>query len=331
MSNIIGNHIKKTEKKLKKYCSIILKQKYDFQISTELIKTYIDGRYYNYFENPQSKVFYKNIQDAIIDRGEELKKKYPDKVEKIDVTVALFPYFFYFDYVRNNISIQEIIQEIDDKRKGKFEIRNADKDNFILEFTEIVISDLKEMEQELEKYNTNDFELKIKRVNQKNNKVYEVSLDYNFKFPQIFSKEAVDLTFNTDIIAEDKLFVEYPMIANIALIDILQGNFSKVYFVEFYAPLLKKKKKLEQVFEILENQAAQDKIYFKIEYEDFIKAKTEVFELIKRGFRFTLVTNSGMEKLSRDELKILEIFDYILASDYDVNKKLYNKSKLIIR
>lgn len=331
MSNIIGNHIRKTEKKLKRYCSIILRQKYDFQITTELIKTYIDGRYYNYFENPQSKIFYKNLQDAVINKGEELKKKNPDKTEKIEFTVELFPYFFYFDYVRNNVSIQEIIQEIDDKRKNKFAIKNADKDNFIFEFTELIISNLKEVEQELEKYTTNDFELKIKKVNPKNNKIYEVNLDYNFKFPQIFSKEAIDLTFNTDIIAEDKLFVEYPMVANIALMDILQGNFSKIYFVEFYAPLLKKKKKLEQTLEILENQATQDKIYFKIEYEDFVKSKNEVFELIKRGFRFVLVTNSGMETLSRSELKILEVFDYILADDYDINKKLYNNSKLIVK
>lgn len=331
MSNIIENHIKKTEKKLKRYCSIILRQKYDFQISTELIKTYIDGRYYNYFENPESRIFYKNLQTAVINKGEELKKKNLDKIEKIDLTVSLFPYFFYFDYVRNNVSIQEIIQEIDDKRKNKFAIKNADKDDFILEFTELIISDLKEVEQELEKYDTNDFELKIKRVTPKNNKIYEVTLDYNFKFPQIFSKEAIDITFNTDVIAEDKLFVEYPMVANIALIDILQGNFSKLYFVEFYAPLLKKKKKLEQTMEILENQAAQDKIYFKIEYEDFIKFKKEVFDLIKRGFRFVLVTHSGMEKLSREDLKILEVFDYILANEYDINKKSYKKSKLIVK
>lgn len=329
MSNIIGNHIKKAEKKLRKYCSIILRQKYDFQITTELVKTYIDGRYYNYFENPKSKIFYKNIQDAVITKGEELKKKNPDKLEKIEDTVALFPYFFYFDYVRNNISIQEVIKEIDEKRKKQFAIRNADKDDFIVEFTELIISDLKEIEYELEKYGTNDFELKIKKVTPKNNKLYDVQLDYNFKFPQIFSKEAIDITFNTDVIAEDKLFVEYPMIINIALIDILQGNFSKIYFVEFYAPLLEKKKKLEQILETLENQAAQDKIYLKIEYDEFFKYKKEIFDLIKRGFRFVLITNSGMEKLSREELKILDVFEYIFANDYDVNKNLYNKNKLI--
>lgn len=242
MNNIIKSHISKTEKKLRKYCNMILRSKYDSQTVTELIKTYIDGRYYNYFEDSKSKIFYKNIQDALIDKAEVLKKKNHDKVEKIEATVLIFPYFFYFDYVRNNISIQEIIEEIDEKRRTTLEIKNADKDNFILEFSDLVISDLKEIEQELEKYNTNDFELKIKRVSPKNNKLYKVSLDYNFSFPKIFSKEAIDLTFNTDIIAEDKLFVEYPMIANVALIDIFQGNFSKIYFVEFYAPLLKKKK-----------------------------------------------------------------------------------------
>lgn len=329
MNNIIKKHISKTEKKLKKYCNMILKQKYDSQTVTELIKTYIDGRYYNYFEDAESKIFYKNIQNSIINKGEELKKANPDKTEKIDFTVSLFPYFFYFDYVRNNVSIQEIIEEIDEKRRTTYDIRNADKDNFILEFTDIVVSDLKEIEQELEKYNTNDFELKLKRICPGNNKFYKVSLDYNFSFPKIFSKEAIELTFNTDIIAEDKLFVEYPMVANIALMDIFQGNFSKIYFVEFCTSLFKKQKKLEQILQILENQAAQDKIYFEIEYEEFAKEKKEIFELIKRGFRFVLLTNSSMDVLSREDLKILEVFDYIIPDENDINKKIYNKSKII--
>lgn len=329
MSDIIKDHISKTEKKFKKYCSMILKQKYDAQTTTELIKTYIDARYYNYFESQSSKIFYKNIQEAIIDRGEELKEKNVDKTEKIDLTVSLFPYFFYFDYVRNNVSIQEIIEEIDEKRKTTFGIRNADTDNFIFEFTEMIVSDFKEVESELERYNTNDFELKIKRISPKNNKLYKVRLDYNFGFPQIFSKEAIDLTFNTDIIAEDKLFVEYPMVSNVALIDILQGNFSKVYLVEFYAPLLKKKKKLEQILQAIDNEAAQDKICFEIEYDDFVNTKSEIFSLVKRGFKFALSTYDTMEQLSRDELKILEIFEYIIVDENDINKKLYNKSKII--
>lgn len=329
MNNVIGNHISKTEKKLKKYCNIILKQKYDAQIATALIKTYIDARYYNYFEDSTGKVFYKNIENEIINKGEQLKKDNPNKVEKIDFIVSLFPYFFYFDYVRNNVSVQEIIDEISEKRKNVYGIKSADTDNFILEFSELVISDLKDIEAELEKYSTNDFELKMKKVNPNNNKFYRVRLDYNFSFPQIFSKEAIDFTFNSDIIAEDKLFVEYPMIANITLIDILQGNFSKIYFVEFCASLLKKKKKLDQIMQILENQAAQDKIYFEIMYDDFIKFKKETCDLIKRGFKFVLLTNSTMEKLSQKDLKILEIFDYIIVDEKDVNKKIYNKSKII--
>lgn len=327
MSNIIKDHISRTEKKLKKYCNIILKNKYDAQITTELIKTYIDARYYDYFENRNSKVFYKSIQNAIENRGSELKEKYAEKIEKIDFTVSLFPYFFYFDYVRNNVSIQEIIEEIDKKRKSTFGIKSTD--DFILEFTEMVIADFKEVDDEIEKYNTKDFELKIKRINPKDNRLFKVNLDYNLKFPMIFSKEAIDITFNTDIIAEDKLFVEYPMIASVALTDILQGNFSKMYLVEFSASLLKKKKKLEQILQTIDNPCAQDKICFEIGYDDFVASKVEIFSLIKRGFKFALLTDSTMEELSQEKLKILEIFEFILVGENDINKNLYNKSKII--
>lgn len=329
MNNVIKSYICKTEKRFKKYFSMILKSKYDVQIATELINTYVEGRYYNYFETTKGKVFYKNIQSAIIRKGRDLKDDFPNREEKIDYAVSLFPYFFYFDYVRDNVSIQNIIKQIDEKRKNVFKIRNAETDNFIANFTKLVENDLKDIESEIAKYNTKDFELRVKKLQSKNNVLFEAMLDYKITFPEIFSEEFVRYTFDSDIIAEDKLFVEYPMIANVALVDILQCNFSKKYFVEFAPSLLKKEKKFEKTIEILDNQATQNKVYFEIQYDDFIEVKKEIFKLIKRGFKFVLLTNNEMEKLKKDDLKILDVFDYIIPDEEDINRKAYNKSKII--
>lgn len=327
MNNIVQKHITDTQKRFKKYLSLILKSKYDREVADELIQTYIDSRYYNYDIDYNIRIFHRRIYDAIKRKSEELRKSLPDKKESIDYTQELFQYFFYFDYVRKNVEPEEIIKLISEKREKKYNLRNPDTENFIKEFSKMVLTDLKKIDDLLNLYDsTKDFELTLKKID---DNVYRVKLLYNFDFPEIFNRDIIEETFETDVIGEDRLFVEYPMVANETLKEILNGNFNKIYIVDFAAGLLNKKKKLEQLLEILENQAAQDKIYFEINFEDFLRNKKEVFEVTKRGFKFALVTNSEMPKFTNDELKITEIFGCILADANDVNKKRYKNDKIL--
>ena len=315
MNNIIEKHIIKTQKRFKKYCNLILKSKYDRVIAEELIQRYVDARYYNFEVDESIKVFYRRIFDAIKRRAAELIKEEPSKKEVIDYTTDLFQYFFYFDFVRNNMEADLVINKIADMRATRLNIKSAETADFIQGFAKLVEEDTLEVQENIDKYNSEDFDLEIKLI-------------YNFEFPKIFSQEAIDEVYNTDIIGEDRLFVEYPMIVNTTLIDILNGVFNKYYIVDFSVDLLKKTKKLEQMLQILENQAAQDKIIFEIGFEDFKDNKTDVFKLIKRGFGFALKTNSDMPVFTLDELKILDIFDCIIVDTEDVNKgkyKTFNK------
>ena len=327
MNNIVQKHISDTQKRFKKYFSMILKSKYDREVADELIQAYIDSRYYNYEVNNTIRIFHRRIYEAIKVKAETLRAKLPDKIDIIDYTQELFQYFFYFDYVRKNVEISKVIKLISEKREKKYNLRNPDTKNFIKEFSNLVESDLNKINHLLKLYDsTKDFEITLKKLD---DTMYRVKLLYNFDFPEIFSKEIIEETFETDVIGEDRLFVEYPMIANEVLKEILNGNFSRIYVVDFATSLLKKKKKLEQLLEILENQAAQDKIYFEIKFEDFVKNKKEVFEIIKRGFKFALVTNSEMPKFTKDELQITEVFGCILADTNDVNKKRYKNDKIL--
>lgn len=327
MNNIVQKHISDTQKRFKKYFSMILKSKYDREVADELIQAYIDSRYYNYEVNNTIRIFHRRIYEAIKVKAETLRAELPDKIDIIDYTQELFQYFFYFDYVRKNVEISKVIKLISEKREKKYNLRNPDTKNFIKEFSNLVESDLNKINYLLKLYDsTKDFEITLKKLD---DTMYRVKLLYNFDFPEIFSKEIIEETFETDVIGEDRLFVEYPMIANEVLKEILNGNFSRIYVVDFAESLLKKKKKLEQLLEILENQAAQDKIYFEIKFEDFVKNKKEVFEIIKRGFKFALVTNSEMPKFTKDELQITEVFGCILADTNDVNKKRYKNDKIL--
>ncbi|HIT71015.1 MAG TPA: hypothetical protein IAD08_03770 [Candidatus Scatovivens faecipullorum] len=327
MNNIVQKHISDTQKRFKKYFSMILKSKYDREVADELIQAYIDSRYYNYEVNNTIRIFHRRIYEAIKVKAETLRAELPDKIDIIDYTQELFQYFFYFDYVRKNVEISKVIKLISEKREKKYNLRNPDTKNFIKEFSNLVESDLNKINHLLKLYDsTKDFEITLKKLD---DTMYRVKLLYNFDFPEIFSKEIIEETFETDVIGEDRLFVEYPMIANEVLKEILNGNFSRIYVVDFAESLLKKKKKLEQLLEILENQAAQDKIYFEIKFEDFVKNKKEVFEIIKRGFKFALVTNSEMPKFTKDELQITEVFGCIFADTNDVNKKRYKNDKIL--
>lgn len=327
MNNIVQKHISDTQKRFKKYFSMILKSKYDREVADELIQAYIDSRYYNYEVNNTIRIFHRRIYEAIKVKAETLRAELPDKIDIIDYTQELFQYFFYFDYVRKNVEISKVIKLISEKREKKYNLRNPDTKNFIKEFSNLVESDLNKINHLLKLYDsTKDFEITLKKLD---DTMYRVKLLYNFDFPEIFSKEIIEETFETDVIGEDRLFVEYPMIANEVLKEILNGNFSRIYVVDFAESLLKKKKKLEQLLEILENQAVQDKIYFEIKFEDFVKNKKEVFEIIKRGFKFALVTNSEMPKFTKDELQITEVFGCILADTNDVNKKRYKNDKIL--
>lgn len=325
MNNIVGNHITQTQKRFKKYCNLILRSKYDRKVCDELIQTYIDARYYNYNVDEEIKIFYRRIFEALKIKAAKLAKEDSSNKESIEYTLMLFQYFFYFDFVRKNIEVSEVITRISEKRIKEFNLKSAQDDDFEKEFSKLIKQDLKTVENTLVAYDTKDFELDITKIVPSNNNYYRVKLKYNFDFPELYSKESIEETFNSDLIGEDKLFVEYPLISIKVLKDILVGNFSTKYIVDFSVDLLNKKQKLEQILKIIDCQAVQDKISFEITYKDFIDNKNKIYELIKRGFNFSLRTDKDMPKLKQDELKILNVFNCIIVDTNDINKDKYKR------
>lgn len=327
MNNLIDKHIKNTQKKLKKYNSIILKSKNDKEITDELVQTYIDARYYNCDTDETIKTFYKRIYDALKRKSDALIKKEPRKKELIDSTLAIFQYYFYFDFVRNTNDLDKIVDSIAEKRIFKLNIRAAvDDKEFNKELLNLVKLDIKEVKEMLVSYNSKDFSLNQKKFQGENNYI-NISLNYSFEVPELFSEEIIEETYNNGLIAEDKLFVEYTLLALETLKDILNGNFEKIYVCDFAATLFSKKTKLNQVLDIINNQAAQDKIYLKINYIDFLDNKEQVFEMIRNGFKFAVVTDNDMPRFSSDELKIFEIFPCVIVNKDDMNK--YKNVKIL--
>ena len=139
-----------------------------------------------------------------------------------------------------------------------------------------------------------------------------MKLKYNIKFPMIYSNNAIEKVFNSDIVNEDKLFIEYILLSIKIINDIEDGNYNLNYLVEFSNSLFEKKQKLNRLLEVINNQSIQDRISFIIDHKNFIKYKEEIYNFIKEGFKIAIKLDETFE-FDVIELKRLTIFSYILV------------------
>lgn len=305
---------------------MILKSKYDRTITDSLIETYIDARYYNSGVDESIKIFYRRVYDALKKKAQKMIEEKKDDREAIENCLYLFQYFFYFDFVRSNIPVEEVVDVISERRVSKFNLRVSEDDNFNFELKNMVRSDMDEVLDYIDTFDTDEFLIEYSKINAKASNVNRVEFDYNFDFPEIFNRDMIEETFRTDIIAEDKLFVEYSMVTANALREVLAGNFKRIYVVDFATSLFSKAKKLEQILEIINNPMAQEKILLEVKFHDFMANKNSIFKLMKRGFRFCLKTSGDMKQFTNEELQLMNLFSLVVV-DVDKNKKEKNKAK----
>lgn len=109
--------------------------------------------------------------------------------------------------------------------------------------------------------------------------------------------------------------------------DIIKGKFEKKYIIEYTSSLLKKKRKNKQILNIISNESVQNKIMLKIRYKEFLRNKYEVYDLMKRGYRFAIV----VEKENNIDNANLNMFKFILVTkEHPKLDKYVNKLKNVI-
>ena len=123
----------------------------------------------------------------------------------------------------------------------------------------------------------------------------------------------IENVFNSGLISEDKLFVEYNLISVEVIQDILRGNFKRQYIIEFNTNLFNKSRKLASLLKIINNSAVQDKINFKITYKEFLKNKENIYELMRNGFKFAVILDDSFEPQYAN-FERLNAFYYTIAS-----------------
>lgn len=314
IQNIMAKYIEYTRKFICELMQEYFKDRYDEDIVEQYVETYIDARYNNYGGNAKQRIFYRRIYSALLEKKIQLVEKIEEEEKKQDIQnmLEVFQYIFYIDFVRTiKIDLKEFVKQMYETRTIKFGFKRDGS------FRDNVYKMIKKFREEKEKYldsfETEDFELiTIKYPLVKD--VYRVELKYKFKIPYIFSKEVVTEVYNENIVNEDKLIIQYILLTVFNIKMILQGKFNIQYLVDLPAAMLSKKKKLQNILNIISHQSIQDKIKIKIKYRDFLLNKDLIYGLMQDGYKFAIIIDDAFI-INSENLKKLEMFDYIIIND----------------
>lgn len=322
LSNITQEYIELTKKDLNNIMKLILENKYQKKLSDEILDEYIKVRYLGFFkeeEKTNHSTLRQKIMKTFQEKELELIRENPEKQKDILNVFVFYYYILYFDGVIISREIAKVIEKIE---KLRIKLLGKNKE----EFKTLLYNKIKEQEKNrkdfFEKYDTEDFSLKIKNYSNDYN-LYKVKVDYNIKFPMIYSSSAIEKAFKTGITNEDKLVIEYYLISANVIKEIIKQNYTKQYIVEFAVSLLKKPKKLKSILNIINNPMIQDKINLKIKYKEFISNKEAVYELLRNGYRIAIILDDSID-VSFTELDKLNAFQYVI-----VNKKMKKYEEII--
>lgn len=313
--NIMEEYIKITQKYLTSYFRLTLSNKFSRKMSDELLKEYIDTRYYLIDEKTNRNELKTKIVKNIKNKKAELIQEYPEEKEKIELLEKLYKYVPYLDNVIKTSDFNIVIAKIVEERRVS--VRKKDED-FIDNLTNLIENHNREIEQLLQKLESNQFYIEYKKVSE-NLDVKEVKLKYNIKFSNLYSEFAINKAFETGNTKEDRQFVEYYLLSHDIIQDFLQGKIKQQYIIELVETTIEKKQKMKRLLEIIDNPTMQDRISLRIQYSEYRKNKQEIQELMRKGFKFAIYIN---EFLNYEEIGKLPIFKYILL---DKSSKNYDE------
>lgn len=316
--DIATEYISYSQSAIKRYLVLILEQYFDQDIYDDLINAYINTRYYNLYPK-----VYDRFEENIVYYLKKSVQKFKDDAkfkEKAKYMFQMFKYVFAFDGVVECDSARELISEI--KRVRLISLKLIDS-SFEAKFYNMLEKDLIAKKEFLESFDDKNFTMNYLKV--KDNIFYCV-LDHNLKFSKLYSDYAINKVFNSKSISEQKLFVSYPLVAIKALQDIIKGNFTKVYIVDYVFSIAGKPKKNQRLLKYIDNDIIKEKVILKLSYDEYISNRDKVYELTRSGFKIALKIDKSFV-FNEENIKLLRLFTFIVTDDsqiYDQAKDNYN-------
>lgn len=308
--NIMEEYIKITKKQIQEYMKLVFENNFNKGYCDLFTERYINIRYYNYYENEVIETMRRKILEHLKQVGEDIIINNINDRELIENMKIFFYYILYFDNVVYYKDLRKKIQQI-------AKIREKIYGNVSEDFEEKLYQQIQEYANKknelIQKFETDWFYIKLTNYPDKQ-KIFRVNLKYkNIKFPLEYSEFAINKAFQVGLMAEDRLVVEYYLIVIQILKDVLNLNFKRKYILEFADTLLKKPKKIKGILNILDSSVVQDKVSLKVKYEKFAKDKETIYELMRNGYKITIILDNSFE-ITYKNIETLQMFEFVIIS-----------------
>ena len=204
-NNIMNEYIKLTSEHMKQYMELIFKDKFEKHIYNSFWEAYLNARYYDLNGSKTDNTLKNEILTELKSKKIKLLQKEKDTLHPtIENMYTFFTHILYFDRV---IASKDLSKTVDVIHKLRKDLLGKDEKKFQELLLETVEMNGRQINEMLKKYETKDFYVKILNYRTKN--VYKVSLKYNFRISMIYSNLAIERAFNTGVVNEDKLIIEY--------------------------------------------------------------------------------------------------------------------------
>lgn len=318
--NIMNEYIELTKKQINEYMKLVFGKEFNQKYCDIFTEKYINIRYFNYYENDIYENTRRKLLDYLKQTEEDIIINNINDRELIEVMRIFFYYVLYFDNVVYYKDLRMKIEQIAKARKKR--VKDNSDDDFVEKLYQKMVEYISEKNELLKQFSSDEFFIKLTRYPNKSN-VYRINLKHNLKFPLEYSEFAINKAFQMGVVNEDKLVVEYYLTVLQILKDVLKQNFKRKYIVEFASTLLDKPKKIKGILNIIDNPAIQEKISLKIKYEQFLENKEKIYELMREGYKITVVLDNSFEATFK-EIESLKMFEFII-----INKNLKKYEEII--
>ena len=325
MECIVEEYLKFTTNFFQEYFRTLLSNKYDKKIAQLFIDKYVSVRYYNKGLYNNEKNFVEKINKELHGIATDLLRDATLEENVIKNTYALFTYLLYLDDCYEYNSVNSLIKTLFEDKNIKIEYTEEIKNTF----KELVNKYVTQKKDFYSTFNTKDFTVEETKMDRN---IYEAELRYTFEINKIYSEYAIETAYNSDIVAENRLYLLILLLSKETLNSIIHLDYSKKYIVDMPLTLLQKPKKQKRFLRALDNDILKNRISLKVKYQDYITNKENINQLISQGYSFTLVLDTTF----KTDLSSLVLFDntYVYKKEnyYDtiMNNKDNIESNLII-
>lgn len=296
-------------------------------IKSEIIKAYIDSKFYNEGEilNSSNVENIERIKKYVANYGKNLISNYHGQDREYEYKVV--KYLSIFKLIIN-LECTDYTEMQPEQIKEHYhnEIINFGKEH---EWNEQRINKTIVNIKKIQKKYINVIELLLKNLETDmfvlnfnafkfNKRIYGLNLEHNIKFNKIYNENVIDEMYTTGIIAEDKMVVLINLLLMKLIKDMILTNFNKKYVMYLPDTLYKKKTKFDSILKMIDDKYAKENTIILIKYNVLVEYK----ELIKKkklnGYKFAILIDGDIENKSGFKSNIY-LGDYVFVIPDKVN------------